>query len=232
LGRVRELALRRAHEDAEDSAWAPGEAVAVETSFEHAPTTPAELQRVATARLEGIQHGLLHDDFSQGRTLQSLPDENEVQKWIADRLQLLQGRSYSVERESDVVDEKEPDIRLRAKASDAILAIEIKVAESWTLQELEDALVTQLCGRYLRAREARYGVLVLVHQQPRSRGWRDPQTGAMISFTEVVAHLQRIAAAIAGTTAEAPQPVIAVLDVSTIDMKKVMSLPGVVSPSA
>ena len=41
--RVRELALRRAHEDAEDSAWAPGEAAAVEASFEHAPTTPAEL---------------------------------------------------------------------------------------------------------------------------------------------------------------------------------------------
>jgi hypothetical protein len=116
-----------------------------------------------------------------------------------------------------VVDEKEPDVRLRAKASDATLAMEIKVAESWTLPDLEDALVTQLCGRYLRAREARYGLLVLVHQQPRSRGWRDPQSGAMLSVKEVVAHLERIAAAMAGATTEAPQPLIAVLDVSTME---------------
>ena len=39
-------------------------------------------------------------------------------------------------------------MRFRARVSDASVATEIKVAWSWSLKELEDALVTQLCGRY------------------------------------------------------------------------------------
>ena len=59
---------------------------------------------------------------------------------MANELRNRQGRAYSVEREPHVVDEKEPDIRLRAKASDASLPIEVKVPESWSLAELEEAL--------------------------------------------------------------------------------------------
>ena len=83
---------------------------------------------------------LLHDDFSQGQTLKGIGSEKEVQKWAADRLRLKQGRSFSVEREPHVVDEKEPDVRIRAKATDANVSMEIKVAESWSLTELDDAL--------------------------------------------------------------------------------------------
>ena len=63
-----------------------------------------------------------------------------MQKWTADRLRLKQGRAYSVEREVHVADEKEPDVRLRAKASDASVPLEVKVAETWTLPELDAAL--------------------------------------------------------------------------------------------
>ena len=87
-----------------------------------------------------------------------------------DYLRRSQGRSYTVEREPHVVDENEPDIRARA-ANDASVPIEIKVAESWTFEELKAALVLQLCGRYLRARGGRHGILLLVHQKARSRGW-------------------------------------------------------------
>ena len=111
-----------------------------------------------------MQHALLHDDFSQGQTLKSIGSEKEVQKWAADRLRLKQGRSFSVEREPHVVDEKEPDVRIRAKATDANVSMEIKVAESWSLTELDDALEVQLCGRYLRSDQGRYGVLLLVQR--------------------------------------------------------------------
>ena len=56
-------------------------------------------------------------------------------------MRLKQGRSYSVDREVHVADEKEPDVRLSAKATDANVPIEVKVAESWTLPELESALL-------------------------------------------------------------------------------------------
>ncbi|WP_092234988.1 hypothetical protein [Bradyrhizobium sp. Gha] len=95
-----------------------------------------------------MQHDLVNDEYQQGETLALLPKESRVQRWLADRMTLKQGRSYSVDREVHVADEKEPDIRLRCKPTDATMPIEIKVAESWTLEQLEDALVRQLCGRY------------------------------------------------------------------------------------
>ena len=51
-------------------------------------------------------------------------------------MRLKQGRSYSVEREVQVADEKKPDVRLRAKVTDASVPVEIKVVESWTRNEL------------------------------------------------------------------------------------------------
>ena len=124
-----------------------------------APTTPPDLQEVAARRLSDIQHAMLHGDFAQGRTVKNLPNETEVQKWAATELRNRQGRAYSVEREPHVVDEKEPDIRLRAKASDVSLPIEVKVPESWSLAELEEALRDQLAGRYLRAQDGKHGIL-------------------------------------------------------------------------
>jgi hypothetical protein len=172
------------------------------------------LAEAALRRLEEMQHDLLRSDFAQGATVKGLPDETAVQNWITDRLRLKQGRAYSVEREPHVVDEKEPDVRLRAKVSDASLAIEIKVPESWTLEDLEVALTDQLCGRYLRARDARHGILLLVHKKARLKGWQDTETGAFLTFTEVVNRLQTLAARISGT-GQTPQPDIAVLDVTS-----------------
>jgi hypothetical protein len=129
-----------------------GEAYAFENSCETLPRTPLDLQRLLLARLSDLQHSLLHDDFAQGPTVCSLTSERAGQNWMADHLRRSQGRSYSIEREPHVVGEKEPDIRARSKANDASMPIEIKVAESWPLDKLEEALVDQLCGRYLRSR--------------------------------------------------------------------------------
>jgi hypothetical protein len=212
--RLYEFARERAAQDSESAPWAPAEALAFEQTADAAPSTPKDLQRTALRRLSDMQYDLLHADFAQGATLRALHGETAVQNWVADRLRLKQGRAYSVEREPHVVDEKEPDVRLRAKATDASVAIEIKVPESWSLSNLEATLTDQLCGRYLRARDARHGILLLVHQQPRPRGWQDTETGAFLTLGEVVARLRALAARIAGTEPDAPQAEIALLDVS------------------
>ena len=172
---------------------------------------------MAMLRIADVQHDLLHSDFAQGATVKALPNERAVQNWVADRLRLKQGRSYSIEREPHVVDEKEPDLRLRAKVSDASLAIEIKVAESWTIEQLEAALVVQLCGRYLRARDGRYGILLLVHQRPHQ--WRDPVSQEFMTFAEVAERLRMLAANISGGSSDAPQPEVSVIDVSDVEEK-------------
>jgi hypothetical protein len=184
--RLQELARERAMQDSESASWPPSEVIAFESAAEAAPSTGKDLQRTALRRFDDMQQDLLHGDFAQGATVQALPDEPAVQNWIAERLRLKQGRAYSVEREPHVAEEKEPDVRLRAKATDASVAIEIKVPESWTVLQLEAALSDQLCGRYLRARDARHGILLLVQKKKKSKGWKDPETGTFLSFRELV----------------------------------------------
>jgi hypothetical protein len=211
--RLVESAYERAAKDSESGSWKAAEAAAFETSADSEPHTTRDLQLVALRRLADMQYDLLHDDFQQGETLAKLAGENAVQRWVADRMQLKQGRSYSVEREVHVAEEKEPDVRLRAKATDASVPAEVKVVESWTLEELEAALTNQLCGQYLRARESRHGILLLVHQKARRKGWKGPG-GTMLTFDQVVNHLRAVAVKITASSPDAPQPEIAVLDVS------------------
>jgi hypothetical protein len=212
--RLREIARSRAAEDSEFAPWPPGEAHAFETCHELLPQTSSDLRRLLLGRLSDLQHGLLHDNFAQGSTLAALPHERNVRVWMADRLQSVQGRSYIIEREPHVVEEREPDIRARA-ANESRVPLEIKVAESWSLTELEEALTEQLCERYLRARGSRHGILLLVHQKPRPRGWAVPSERRYMNFDEVVDHLRAIAKKISGASPDAPQPEIAVIDVST-----------------
>jgi len=212
--RLLALAQERAANDAEHTAWRADEAFRVEQQFERPPVTGRELQLVALQRLEDLQHDLVHGDFQQGTTLSARPDERAVQNWMADRLRQMQGTAYSIEREVHVADEKEPDLRFRAKASDASVATEIKVAKSWTMQQLEDALVNQLCGQYLRAQEGREGILLLVHQKPRAKGWQQPD-GTYLNFEAVVQRLRDLAVRIRSESPAGPQPEICVVDVSS-----------------
>ena len=216
---LRKLARERAATDLEASDW-KREVIAFERSAETEPQTPRALQLVALRRISDMAYDLHNDDYQQGETLSLLRGETAVQRWIADRLRLKQGRSFSVEREVHVADEKEPDLRLRAKATDASVPVEIKVAESWSVEELDDALKVQLCGRYLRQREGKQGILLLVHKKPRPRGWKAPD-GTLLNFPELVSRLKGIVVEISGATTEAPQPEIAVLDASSFGTRRV-----------
>jgi hypothetical protein len=214
--RLLALAYERAAKDSESEPWTAAEAHAFELSGETAPRTARDLQRLALRRVDDMQHELLHADFAQGATLSGLQGETAVQNWVADRLRMKQGRTYSVEREPRVAEEKEPDVRLRARPSDASVPIEIKIAESWTIRDLQSALRDQLCGRYLRAREGRHGILLLVHQAPRARGWEDPDNrGVYLTFEQVAQMLRALAIEIAARGPDAQQPEIAVVDVSS-----------------
>jgi hypothetical protein len=208
------LALQRASLDSDLPVW-EGDAVLVfEQRFEKEPATGQELQLLALERLDDVQHDVLHSDFAQGPTLSALPDEAAVQSWLADRLRLLQRSSYSVEREPETVAAKKPDLVLTARAEDVKVPLEIKVAESWSSRQLEEALRDQLCGQYLRDRNHREGILVLVHQTRPDREWHPPGETAM-KFPELVDWLNARAKQIRDASGHGPQPQIAVIDVSS-----------------
>jgi hypothetical protein len=213
--RMTGFARKRAESDSEAEAWSSADVYAFETEFLRTPRNPFDLQRLALRRLADLQHDLLNADYAQGATVSRLPNEVDVQNWMADTLRRDQGRSYSIEREPHVVEEKEPDIRFRAKASDANVPMEIKVAESWSLNDLEHALKVQLVGQYLRDRHNRHGILLLVHKEARARGWVTA-TGEFLTFEQVVGHLRALARSIAAESPDAPQVEIAVINVSSV----------------
>jgi hypothetical protein len=105
---------------------------------------------------------------------------------------------------------------LRSLAGEVSLPIEIKVAESWSLAELKKELVEQLCGRYLRARGAKAGVYLIAHLQARAIGWHG-EAGSVLTFNQVMAHLQRIADGLAEAGSDAPQVRVCAVDVSDHD---------------
>lgn len=212
--RLEEHRFNRAAADAETAPWRSADVRAFEVDFETAPSTSADLQRVGVARLEDIEQHLLHGDFNQGLVVARLPKEVDVQNWFANELRQRQGRSYSLEREPHVTGEKEPDIRLQSRIADARSPIEIKVAESWSLSQLEEALTAQLQGRYLRDRDNRFGILLLIHQKARSRGWQ--RGDAFIQFLGVVEHLHGLAKKIGAEDAKSPQMAVVGIDVSAI----------------
>jgi hypothetical protein len=212
--RARVLARERAERDAEFEAWRAGDLARFERDFKPTPRSSQDLCRLALAILENVQDDVLRADFQQGRILVGLKDEELVQNWVANSLQVRGTKRFSVERESHVAHEKEPDLRLRVSASQATTPIEIKVVESWTLPELERALIQQLIGQYLLDISHRWGILLLVHQKPRPRGWT--RSGKKLSITSLVRHLQCLADKIAAKEPAAPQATVALIDVSAL----------------
>ena len=213
--RLRELAERRAWLDSETVAW-PGQAV-LEFETQHAvqARTSAELQQVIMRQVSNIQYDLFEERHGQAETVKSLRDEAAVQKWTAKELITYGRNTYKTNRDPISTANKRPDIRIESTVSTAGMAIEIKAAHSWSLKQLEEALTEQLTKLYIRDRQDRCGVLLLVYQGGRNRGWL--KRGKPITFKQVVAHLEAIAAKKAGEAPDAPQARIAVIDVSTAE---------------
>jgi hypothetical protein len=214
-----ELAMKRAAEDSERAAWQAEDTYQFEQQREKQPETSKELQELVLQRLEDLQYELIHGDYQQGSTLSALPTEPDVQKWMSKGLENVQKNAYSVGREGEVADGKKPDILLVAKTNNAEVAIEIKVIESWSLAQLEEALVKQLCEQYLRTQNRRHGILLLVYLKLKPRGWRAPD-GTYLKVEDVVKKLRDCADQIKSQSPTGPQPEVQLIDVSSCHTKQ------------
>lgn len=210
---VERLLAERAAIDSESAPWTPASVASFERDFTATPRTPRDLQSSAINRLIDLQRRLDGDDANQGSVLAAFPTEVDVQNWFLNEFRFERRLSFSIEREPHVANEKEPDLRMQARATTAKLPIEIKVAGSWSRVQLEAALTEQLMGRYLLDRENRWGILLIVCQAKRRRGWRMPD-GSYAQIAGVVEHLRRMALEIASKDSDAAQMAIQLIDVS------------------
>jgi hypothetical protein len=143
-------------------------------------------------RLNDLSEDLAHDDFTDRRTLQNIEVEIEMQRTLARRLRDAAREAYVVVREDEVADSKKPDIRLAAIRGEHKAAIEVKIADNWSVVDLEDALRTQLVGQYLRHANCRAGCLLLTYSGKKGF-WVHPQTRNRLTFRGLVDYLRQIA---------------------------------------
>jgi hypothetical protein len=175
LGGRREWLLMLARERAEQDAavpWQPYEVERFEATRLKRPKSGEELFALALRRFDEINDQLSGGDFSQAELLRRVGQtERDFQLWVADRLDLLSRGAYVVSREDEVIDKKKPDIRLHSQEADSKVAVEMKVAGSYSGAELATALKRQLVGQYLRDERCRFGIFVLVPGGKR-KSWR------------------------------------------------------------
>ena len=148
-----------------------------------------------TDRLDDIAHDLAHDDFTIRSTLRGIGTEPEMQRNLAREIRQRANGAYEVTREEEVADNKHPDIRLSVTNRNLKTAIEVKIADKFTLANLERALRNQLAGQYLRHSNCSAGCLLLTYHG-RKKYWVHPETRKRITFSKLVALLNDKARAI------------------------------------
>ena len=190
--RLRMVARDRAAADSEALALSAEAFSGWTKTFDHAPRNRDELFAVMCDRLDDIQHDLLHHDFTERDILAPIQYETVLQPPLAKKFEEAARGQYQVTREDEVADKKETDIRLLSRGSPDRAVIEIKVGDSWTVKQLEEAITDQLLGFYMRHDTCRAGCLLVTYAG--RKGWKRPGTNDSITFSEVIDHLKGVAA--------------------------------------
>jgi hypothetical protein len=199
--RFRELAHGKAERDAELAAWTPKEVL----TFERERTAPVkagtDLLRLVEAVLNDIQFQFDKRDASSRRLLQRAQDEDEVQNWLVEQLNLRARGRFMALREAEVAQGDKPDVIIASTSAACQVALEVKHSKNWTLRQLDNALRNQLAENYLKPEERRHGVLVITHHL--ARQWRDTETNEQMTFDGLIERLASVAATLVRNAAGA-----------------------------
>jgi hypothetical protein len=137
-------------------------------------------------------------DSTSRQLLERARDEDEVQNWLTEQIQLRSLGRYHAYREAQVAQGDKPDIIVASASAQCEVAIEVKHGgKGWTANQLERALRVQLAVDYLKPATRRHGVLVITHH--RDRNWLDPQTRTPLSFEAMIDWLSDLAATLVET---------------------------------
>ncbi len=189
--RLRMIARDRAAEDSEGQALSSREVSQWVRQFGHPPRNRDELFQVMCDRLEDIQEDLLHHDFNERAVLAPVESETVLQPSLAKKIEDAARGQYQVTREDEVADKKETDIRLLSRGSVDRAVIEIKVGDSWTVQQLEDTITKQLLALYMRHETCRAGCLLVTYAGRKK--FKRPGTNEWMTFEQVIDHLKAVA---------------------------------------
>jgi hypothetical protein len=213
--RFRVLARCMAERDADVSAWRPADALA----FEHDKILPVksapQLYKLVQAVVNEIGWEFDNADASTRAVLETARDENAVQEWLAAEMKHRAKGRYHASRESEVAEGNMPDVLVSAIGALVEVAVEAKHGgKEWSTNDLEKSLRSQLAEDYLRPETRRHGVFVVTNH--RKRGWMHPTRRKRLTFAEVIAYLNSVAATL--TTNSVGQIAVTVIGIDA--MKK------------
>jgi hypothetical protein len=173
--RIAALAHERLAEETDASVISMDELARLFQGSELAPMTSTDMAHLLSDRLDDLQD-LMGIDASPKATWAKENDENTLRPAITRELDILSKGAYTVDQEGVTVDGKETDIRFRA-LSRYQASIELKIGEKpRSGKELRDTIETQLVKKYMAARNARTGCLLVTVANPNKR-WKHPDTG-------------------------------------------------------
>ncbi|MCI5211081.1 MAG: hypothetical protein D3910_20365 [Candidatus Electrothrix sp. ATG2] len=179
--------------------------------FQTNPKSEAQLFHQVLARLEEIKKGIEEGPFSERCLFWPGMPEKDLQHWLAAKLQDTQNRRFTVIREPEVDNDKEPDIQLGCQHGK--VCIEIKPADetrSYAANSLtNDTLRRQLVEQYLKG-DSQHGVLMLFRLD--EKNWDIPDGEKKEPFSLLIDYLQRQADIL-----KASSPNVQKLDVIGID---------------
>ena len=180
-----------AERNSERPAWPPAAVKEFEDKKLAPIATGDDLWGVTLDLLDAIAASFDEADMSSRAVLSSALDEAAVQEWLGDTLNLRSGGRFHAGRETQIAHDDRPDLILSSATSPDQVAIEVKHGDKdWSLAALSNALADQLAQRYLLSANRRHGVLVISHHRE-TRFWRDTVMKRRLSFSDIIAHLQR-----------------------------------------
>ena len=195
--RVRAIALETLAEDWDAVILSEAEVVQLEREHDFSPTSRVEMAALLDTRLADLED-LLLQDASPRELWATISIERLLRRALAAELQKMARSAYVVNQEVVTGDEKESDIRLASTAAHLEAVIELKIGENgYSYSDLQDALHTQLVGKYMAPEHRRVGCLLISIATDRS--WKDPNTGNRMEFEEVIARLDAEAKALAAS---------------------------------
>ncbi|MGP3372600.1 hypothetical protein ACTVFP_23235, partial [Escherichia coli] len=112
--RLKLWANNRAAADTEEKAFTLQDVRASFTEKAFVPYDRDSLFDVVLSKLDEVEHYLKNDDYSNIANWIAAEEEKDIQKLLADRLNERRNQLFSIERETEVFNKKEPDIRVTA----------------------------------------------------------------------------------------------------------------------
>jgi hypothetical protein len=191
--RFRELARRMAERDADVTAWRPAEVLAFERDKTLPIKSAPQLYKLVQSVINEICWEFDNADASARAVLETARDEKAVQQWLVAELKHRAKDRYHASRESEVAEGNMPDVLISAVGALIEVAVEAKHGgKEWSTKQLEESLRNQLAEDYLRPATRRHGVFVVTNH--RKRGWTHPATRKRLTFAQMIAYLNGVAA--------------------------------------